>query len=234
MAVADGLRPINRADLGEAVAAQLRQQILNGAVAPGSRLVEAALAEAFGTSRGPIRDAIARLVGTGLVTVTPRRGAYVTTLSAQDIDEVYSLRIALETHAARLAAGRGKAADWSAMALALVELERATAWEDVGGAAVADMRFHRTIVQAAGQGRLVKAWESFADQTLLLLRELSHLGSSVQDTSGGHGAVLTALEAGDGPLAATAILDHLTAARATMLERIGACSPSGGEARRRT
>ena len=225
VAVADGLRPIDRADLGEAIGAQLREQILNGALAPGSRLVETALAETFGTSRGPIRDAIARLVGTGLVTVNPRRGAYVTTLSAQDIDEVYSLRIALETHAARLAADRGTTADWSAMARALVELERATASGDVGGAAVADMEFHRTIVRAAEQGRLLKAWESFADQTLLLLRDLSHIGSSVQDTSGGHGAVLSALEAGDGPLAATAILDHLTAARATMLDRIGTNSP---------
>lgn len=222
MSVADGLGPIDRADLGDAVAARLREQILNGALAPGSRLVETALAERFGTSRGPIRDAIARLAGTGLVTVNPRRGAYVTILSARDVEEVYSLRIALETHAARLAAGRGTTADWSAMALALHELTRATASEDAGAAAVADMRFHRAIVQAAGQGRLVKAWESFADQTLLLLRELSHLGSRVQDTSGGHGAVLAALEDGDGSRAAAAILDHLSEARAIMLDRIGA------------
>lgn len=219
--MADGIRPIDRADLGDVVAAQLREQILNGALAPGSRLVETALAASFGTSRGPVRDAIARLVGTGLVTVNPRRGAYVTTLSAPDIDEVYSLRIALETHAAGLAAARGTPAAWAAMAGALEALERSAASEDAGGAAAADMHFHRLIVQAAGQARLVKAWESFADQTLLLLRELSHLGSHVQDTSGGHGAVLAALEAGDGPRAAAAILDHLTAARATMLDRIG-------------
>lgn len=221
----DALHPIDRADLGDAVAARLREQILNGALAPGSRLVETALAEAFGTSRGPIRDAIARLAGTGLVTVNPRRGAYVTTLSAHDIEEVYSLRIALETHAARLAARRGTTDDWSAMARALVELERAAASADADGAAVADMGFHRAIVQAAQQGRLVTAWESFADQTMLLLRELSHLGSPVQDTSGGHGAVLAALEAGDGALAATAVFDHLSEARATMLDRMGTSPP---------
>jgi len=85
---------------------QLRQEIIAGAHQPGSRLVEVQLAEVLGVSRTPVRAALARLEGDGLVETIPNRGAFVSKWDSADLEEVYALRLRLEPYAARLAAGR--------------------------------------------------------------------------------------------------------------------------------
>ena len=199
----------------------LRDRILKGDLAPGTRLVETAIAEAFGTSRGPVREALGRLAAAGLVTVHPRRGAYVTSFDAADIEEIYLLRIALETVAAERAATRGNAADWDEMARALEDLTKALDEGDGNAVSEADMRFHRTLVRAARQPRLATAWEAFADQTLLLLEALTDIGPEVQAAPGGHAEVLEALRQGDGERAAARVREHLTSAREVMIDRFG-------------
>ena len=85
------------------VLGSLREAILTAALPPGSRLRQEKLAELFGTSRIPVREALRALEYEGLVTSMPRRGFSVTELDADDIEEVYDLRILLESHAVRLA-----------------------------------------------------------------------------------------------------------------------------------
>ena len=82
--------------LWESIAEFLRAAILSGELEPGSKLIETELAERFGTSRGPIREAIRELAREGLVTELPRRGTLVSTLTAHDLSEVYAVRQALE------------------------------------------------------------------------------------------------------------------------------------------
>ena len=81
----------------------MREAILTAALPPGTRLRQEKLAERFGTSRIPVREALRALEYEGLVTSMPRRGFTVTELDADDIEEVYDLRILLESHAVRLA-----------------------------------------------------------------------------------------------------------------------------------
>src|SRR6266516_7702345 len=84
----------------------LREEILAGRLKPGAELAEVALSEQLGVSRGPLREAIGRLAAEGLVTVRPRRGAVVRSLSKEEFLEAYQVREALEALAVRLAVPR--------------------------------------------------------------------------------------------------------------------------------
>lgn len=81
----------------------LREAIITGTLAPGSKLVEARLAETLAVSRGPLREAIRQLAEEGLVEHIPYRGAYVRRLTTRDLEEMYSYRTTLETFAFKLA-----------------------------------------------------------------------------------------------------------------------------------
>src|SRR5204863_8676874 len=89
----------------------LREEILAERLQPGAELQEVALSEELGVSRGPIREAIGRLAAEGLVTVRPRRGAVVRSLSKDEFLELYQVREALELMAVKLAVPRLQAED---------------------------------------------------------------------------------------------------------------------------
>src|SRR3954465_10850290 len=90
---------------------QLQHAILEGVLKPGERLRAEALAQRFGTSRTPIREALLQLEAHGLVEVEPNRGAVVKTFDRDDLRELYDVRALIEPHAAALAATRITAAD---------------------------------------------------------------------------------------------------------------------------
>src|SRR5579884_2528151 len=89
--------------LWERVVAALRRAIVIGELQPESHLKEPVLAQRFGVSRLPVREAIAQLDREGLVRIEPRRGAFVIGVTEQDIDDIYECRLALETVAVRRA-----------------------------------------------------------------------------------------------------------------------------------
>lgn len=156
--------------LWESIADRLREEILEGRLAAGTRLVETDLATRFGVSRGPIRDALADLSRSGLVLDLPRRGTFVASLTDADLAEVYEIRRALETEAVRLAIARANDADLADMDRLLNETEAAyergvgpAAWE-------ADMAFHRVYCQISGNKRLLALFDHLASQTVLLMR----------------------------------------------------------------
>src|SRR6266496_3750524 len=93
----------NDATAQDLVLSTMREAILTAALPPGTRLRQEKLAERFGTSRIPVREALRALEYEGLVRSSPYRGFTVTELDADDIEEVYDLRIVLESHAVRLA-----------------------------------------------------------------------------------------------------------------------------------
>ncbi len=161
---------LDHKQLWETVADRLRDEILDGHLPAGARLVEADLASRFGVSRGPIRDALADLSRSGLVVDLPRRGTSVASLREQDLAEVYEVRRALEEGAVRMAIARGTAEDFAEMDRLLAATENAyhagslpVAWE-------ADMAFHRVYCRMAGNGRLLELVDRLASQTLLLMR----------------------------------------------------------------
>jgi DNA-binding GntR family transcriptional regulator len=95
--------PPPRAQGGPAILASLRDDISSGKLAPGAVLRQAELAEQFGTSRIPVREALNSLQAEGLVQIEPNRGAFVTTLSAEELHELFDLRVLLEIDVLRRA-----------------------------------------------------------------------------------------------------------------------------------
>jgi DNA-binding GntR family transcriptional regulator len=161
---------IEHKQLWQAVADQLRDEILDGRLPAGSRLVETELAERFGVSRGPIRDALAELARAGLAVDLPRRGTFVPSLTEQDLAEVYVIRRAIEEAAVRLAIEHGTDDDITGMYAALDETERAYGVGDLAHAWDADMAFHRSYCRMSGNGRLLALFDELASQTVLLMR----------------------------------------------------------------
>jgi DNA-binding GntR family transcriptional regulator len=156
--------------LWEGVADQLRDEILDGRLPAGSRLVEAELAERFGVSRGPIRDALQDLARAGLAVDLPRRGTFVSSLTERDLEDVYVIRRAIEESAARLTIERADDADVASIFEAVEVAEAAYGGDDLAAAWDADMAFHRTYCRLSGNGRLLELFDQLASQTVLLMR----------------------------------------------------------------
>lgn len=216
---------LHRVELRDAVTHEVRELILNGDFAAGSRLVETELAARFGTSRGPVRDALAELERVGLVTIAPRKGTFVTRLSTTDIAEIYDLRLALETSAITAAIAAAGPGDHEALGELLDQLERALTSDDARAAGEADMRFHRRIVELGGNARLLDAWNRIADQTILLMRDLSHVRPDMQGPSGDHRTLLSAFTERDTALGQRVISEHLRDASAVLTERFESADP---------
>jgi len=156
--------------LWESIADQLCEEILDGRLDAGARLLETEMAARFGVSRGPIRDALGELTRRGLATDIPRRGTFVSSLTEEDLEEVYILRRAIEETAVRLAIAKADEAEVSAMLTVLESVEDAYGRGDLHAAWEADMAFHRSYCLMAGNGRLVAVFDQLAQQTLLLMR----------------------------------------------------------------
>jgi DNA-binding GntR family transcriptional regulator len=156
--------------LWEAVADRLRDEILDGRLAAGARLIEAELAERFGVSRGPVRDALQELARTGLAVDLPRRGTFVSSLTERDLEEVYVIRRAIEKAAVGLTIARADDDDVAAMFEALDEAETAYGRDDLASAWDADMAFHRSYCRLSRNGRLLDLFDNLASQTVLLMR----------------------------------------------------------------
>lgn len=196
--------------LWESIADQLRDEILDGRLAAGSRLLETELAERFGVSRGPIRDALNELARQGLAEDLPRRGTFVSSLSEHDLDEVYVLRRAIEEAAVRLAIARASEDDLAAMYERLVEAEEAYSRDDLPAAWEADMAFHRTYCRMSGNGRLLELFEGLASQTVLLMRTALATHASLAWTPPVelHRRIADAIAARDVEEAVRAVGDH--------------------------
>jgi DNA-binding GntR family transcriptional regulator len=156
--------------LWEAVADQLHDEILDGRLAAGSRLVETELADRFGVSRGPVRDALRELGRVGLAIDLPRRGTFVSSLTERDLLEVYEIRRAIESAAVRLTIEHADDAAIAALFAAVAETERAYRGKNLTAAWDADMAFHRTYCRLSGNGRLLELFDGLASQTVLLMR----------------------------------------------------------------
>ena len=153
----------NHKPLREMVYEELKIQILTGAIVPGTRMMEVDLAEEMGVSRTPIREAIRKLEKEGLVTIEPRRGAYASMISTQDMVEILEVRQDLEGLAAYFAASR----------MSPVEMEELREIADHYNAAVKegsmqdmiryDTQFHRQIVDSCNNKILVNMVEQLQE-----------------------------------------------------------------------
>src|SRR5574337_1041891 len=128
--------------LYQQVAERLRQRIFSHDLKPGSWVDEQTLAEQYGISRTPLREALKVLAAEGLVTLKPRRGCYVTEISERDLDEIFAVMALLEGQCAQTTAHKAGEADLERLRRIHTELEQAAAAEDINGFFEANQAFH--------------------------------------------------------------------------------------------
>ena len=142
----------------------LRQAILRGALKPGERLMEIALANRLGVSRTPVREAIRMLELEGLVIMIPRRGAQVAQITEQDLNDVLEVRLGLEELAVRFACERITDEEIKALGMAVKEFEKKMSNNDLSAQAEADVKFHEIIYGATHNRRLVQIINNIREQ----------------------------------------------------------------------
>ena len=147
------------------VLGQLRHAISTGALLPGQQLVQESLAESFGVSRVPLREALQVLEGEGQVVHEAHRGYFVAELSIDDLVEVYRLRALLEGEAARAALPLLTEDDITLLAHILEGVDRAADIGDVGTMTQANRQFHFALIDAAQMPRLSRIVSSLWDAT---------------------------------------------------------------------
>jgi DNA-binding GntR family transcriptional regulator len=151
-----GFQTLNPRGVSEEVHDILREKILSSELAPGQRLDVAQISTQLGVSRTPVKDALQRLSAQELITIHPRRGTFVTQIRPDDVRETFEVREALEMKACELAAGRLQAG----AADALRDLNVKMFAPDLGFVdhAALDSKFHLTIVESAGNQRLLRIY----------------------------------------------------------------------------
>lgn len=164
--------------LDQAAADSLRDAILSGAIAPGSRLTETRLADQLSLSRGPVRAALQRLVTEGLVIQQPYVGWRVISLSSQDAWEISILRATFEGLAARLAAERIDDDGRKQLKRAYDQLVMAAGRGDHAALINADLGLHRLVVDLAGHSRLVQHYAPVTHQIRLYIAASTGMQSS--------------------------------------------------------
>lgn len=216
------MRPLRaRKPLAEEAADQIRQDILAGRLGQGERLVELRVAAALNISRGPVREAFKLLRAEGLLLEEHNRGTYVVRLSPDDVREIYDLRAAIESRAAKLLARAGRPADLDELRRALDELERAADRRDVAAVSRTDLAFHETLCRLTGNGRLHAIFMRHVPMVRTLIRLDEHLYSSPGEIAGEHRPMLEAIAARDPELAAARFEAHVEHAFGLVAEYIG-------------
>lgn len=206
---------------GPRLLADLRRMILTGQLAPGEVLVEPRLAERFGLSKTPVREALHILAAEGLVTVLPKKGYLVQTMSGQDLGEVLDLRMLLEPHAAAEAARQATAGTVPAL-LSALDRQRELTGGDPLEAMGAAREFHLAVAGEARNARLVAALERVLDDMARAHHVLPGLQSQMAHPHelAEHEAIIEAIAAGDGPAAGQAMRRHLHSVREAVLENL--------------
>jgi DNA-binding GntR family transcriptional regulator len=200
--------------LRQEVLESLRTDILAGGIKPGSRLLEADIAQRMGVSRAPVREAIRQLEQEGLVEFFPHRGAVVVGLPEDEIDAIYELRALIEERAIARACVRATDADVARLDALVDEMRHAHAENDIALLAEIDLRFHGLLVELSGFSLLRHIWGSLDG----LVRVRSYqalyrpgraaryfLGGSIQS----HTQLLDALRTRDPDTAARAVRAHI-------------------------
>lgn len=197
----------------------LREQIFSGELRTGDRLKERDICNELDLSRTPVREALRKLQADGLVEIEPRRGGVVAGIGADEINEIYSLGILLESFAARLAAERHDDKDLTELEQLLEEMSRALDEDTPAGRTQyleLDSKLHRKILAMTSNRRLSSVVRQIVGVPVLIqaFTHYSHqdLLASLQQ----HRTIVAAVRAGDPDWAEAAMRSHIHAGRSIL------------------
>jgi DNA-binding GntR family transcriptional regulator len=204
----------------EIVADRLREAIISGELRPGDRLLQADLARQLNVSRMPVREALKQLAREGFVDYDAYKGAFVTELSAEAIEDLYRIRAAIEGMAARLGAERITEEQVESLESIFSEMCQAVAEGDLEALIELDAEFHSKVFEAYRR----EFWLGFLEElrtrsskyTRLYIRWVGRTG----DTLAWHEELIRACREHDGSLAEQLTRDSLQTAAAEIVHRL--------------
>lgn len=208
------LSPAFNQGLRQIVYEKLREAIVSGTIRPGSKLSEIELAEQMAVSRTPVREAIRQLAQTGLVTLTPRRGAFVTLPSIKDAADLYELRTELEILAVENLCAQPPKEELTKFRKIFEKMTDATPAESY---VREDRAFHLMIYQACTNRFLTLMLNNISD-LINLCRPFSVERSPITQFTWGHLAIIEAVLSGDRPKAREETRAHITTSKDSLLE----------------
>jgi len=203
--------------LREVVCETLRDAIRNGVLKPGERLMEIQLADELGVSRTPVREAIRKLELEGYVIMMPRRGTYVANLSIRDVNEVFEIRMSLESLASGLAAERITDEELESLQRLLVQIGEYMERGDMEKIVETDMEFHDLLYQASRNTRLVGIIFNLREQLTRFRTKSMSFPGRLAATLEEHRNIVEAIAQGDVKAARKAAEIHMERSEQTLL-----------------
>jgi DNA-binding GntR family transcriptional regulator len=197
----------------------VRDGIISGRYPPASRITEQEIAEAAGVSRTPVREALRRLHGEGLVEFQANHGAVVTDWSDTDANEVFELRAMLESHGAARAAVNATPAQRQELRELAEEQHRHSVERGEGHLeriGELNSRFHRRLQEAANSPRLARALAALLEAPLIMKTFLKYRPQDLERSAVHHLELVRAIESGDPDWAASVMRSHILAARGAL------------------
>jgi DNA-binding GntR family transcriptional regulator len=215
--------PVHQESTAALIARQLRKAIMHGSLPPGAQLSEAELSVQFGVSRGPLREAMQRLVQEGLLRSERNRGLFVIELDEDDIRDIYAARTAIEGAAASVVLRARRPTSLAALRSACDTMTRAATRKDLASLSDADLRFHEVLVAQSQSTRLIRMHETLIVESRMCMTALQEKYQLPADLVSEHWRIVDAIEAGDEALALQRIEDHMQEALVRLVP------PAGGE-----
>lgn len=218
--------------LRQQIQTHLKQAILDGSLAPGEQLVEGDIAQQFGVSRSPVREAIQELERQGYVVKKPRRGTFVTELTPQAVTEIYSLRVLLEGYAAVIAASIRRPELTERMRDLVLRMEQAVHEADFVGFSDADLGFHSLLCDSTSHSHLISLSQCLNTEMGFHVVLSRYSPAEVDNLNRDHWALVEAIEAGEPQQARRIVQRHIRVAGQLFIEKYfdqGASPASGQE-----
>jgi DNA-binding GntR family transcriptional regulator len=197
------------ASVNAQVLSSLRAAVITGELAPGSLHSVQNLATQLGVSRTPVREALIKLAQQGMVRFERNRGVRILLTSLHDLEEVFALRLLLEPPAVRRAVTRLDGNQRRELRRTFAHMEKAAKADDEFTMFEHDRRFHRVLLEAAGNARLAAFVDGLRDMVLRRGVSTARESRSLDDIVAEHRAILDLIEAGDAEGAAKAMREHV-------------------------
>ncbi len=220
------LQPIkSQTLLADQVYQNLSHAILTQKIKPGQHLVEQPLADQLSVSRVSVREAIRRLAQDGLVEIIPSKGSFVVSLTADDVEEIYQLRSALEIIALKeimLTDNHVNLSPLENIVTQMVSLEQKQ--DRLQGAAL-DNQFHRTLMNLSGLNRTIRIWEQMSTQITMVIYTVSNYYPSYEGLVERHSKLVELIQSGNYENSAAYLRQHIQEGAQQLLKAIHQSDP---------
>ena len=207
---ATSLKPLRKKLLSENVVGAIRSAILNGELELGQRLVETDLAEQLGVSRGPIREALRLLAAEGLVVINVHRGTFIVQPTKDDVEEIYSLREALESLAVKRVIEIASDEEIEGLFETAKQFTAASSQKKVAQLVGTNMALHGELFKLARHERLSQIWATLESQLRLCnLIEFERRNEDMERAFDEHMKILDAIRDRDSEAACRFMSEHI-------------------------